>query len=334
MALWLKQNTLESDVVISTRVRLARNLEGLPFPHMIRGTSRAEQVKDTAKRAFLQPGMDFIYEELKDLSPVHKARLVEQHIVSAELAACPDGAMVLSPDESICVMLMEEDHFRLQCIKSGMDVDGALQTAAELDRMLNRQARYAFDTQLGHLTSCPTNVGTALRIGVMMHLPALALSGAIQGIVSSLGRFGATARGLYGEGSQSCGNVYQISNQVTLGVTEKDIAKNLKSISAQIIKKERETRQALLRADPTRVRDRIMRSYGLLKYAQQMETAEALECISNVNLGVGLGLIHGNAPDELYNLMMNVMPGMLSGEGRTAKDRDIARADIIRNTLR
>lgn len=333
MALWLKENALDSDVVISTRVRLARNLAGIPFPHRIAGTQRAEQVKETAKRAFLRDGMDFSYQEIRELSPINKTRLVEQHIISRELASGNEGAMILSPDESICVMIGEEDHYRLQCLRSGYDVDTAMKMAFELDKMLNKEAEYAFDPELGYLTSCPTNVGTGMRVSVMLHLPGLTLSGGIRGILSALGNFGVTARGCYGEGSEAAGDIYQISNQVTLGVSEKDIAKNLKTVVSQIIKKEREARNALLHNQGAEVKDRIWRSYGLLKYAWKMDTSEALSCISLVNMGVGLGIIEANTSDELYGLMMDIMPGMLSGEGRTAQDRDVVRARMIRNTI-
>lgn len=335
MALWLKENENDSDVVISTRVRLARNLKGLPFPHVIRGTARAERVKQVAKDAFVQPGMDFQFLEMKDLSEINKERYVEQHVISRELADLPDAAIVLSPDESISVMLLEEDHFRLQCMKSGLDVEGALKAATELEHMLGRFAEFAFDDELGYLTSCPTNVGTGLRIGVMLHLPALTLTGGVGGVLSSLGNFGLTVRGMYGEGTEAGAAVYQISNQVTLGASEKAIANNLLAVVHEIIRREREARECIAASRSIEVKDRVLRSYGALKYARLIDAGEALTRISDVCLGIGLGWMEEKLdPVELYGLMMDIMPGMLAAEGRSAKDRDRTRADIIRATLK
>ena len=270
MALWLKEGGPQSDVVVSTRVRLARNLAGLPFPHRIMGTERVREVKEPVKECFLKNGMDFSLTEMKNLSPLERTRLVEQHLISRDLAKSPDGAVLLSPDQTVGIMMMEEDHYRLQCIKSGFQVDAALKGCQELERMLGEKAHYAFDEELGYLTACPTNLGTGLRIGVMMHLKGLAVTGALSGILSSLGQFGVTARGLYGEGTESKADLYQISNQTTLGISEEDIAKNLSAVVREILKKEREAREMLMRENELWLKDSVMRSYGLLKYAAKM----------------------------------------------------------------
>ena len=227
MAMWLKDEGPENDIVASTRVRLARNLAGVPFPHRIAGTERAAEIQAPVRAMFLRPGMDFSLTEMRALSPLERTRMVEQHLISRDLAKSPDGAVLLSPDQTVGIMMMEEDHYRLQCIKSGFQVDAALKGCQELERMLGEKAQYAFDEELGYLTACPTNLGTGLRIGVMMHLKGLAVTGALPGILSSLGQFGATARGIYGEGTESRADMYQISNQTTLGIAEEDIAKNL-----------------------------------------------------------------------------------------------------------
>lgn len=333
MAMWLKGEGPQNDIVVSTRVRLARNLAGVPFPHKIMGTERVEDVKAPVRETFLQPGMDFSLTEMRDLSPLERTRLVEQHLISRDLAKSPDGAVLLSPDETIGIMMMEEDHYRLQCIKSGFQVEAALKGCQELERMLGEKAQYAFDDELGFLTACPTNLGTGLRIGVMLHLKGLAETGALSGILSSLGQFGVTARGMYGEGSQSSADMYQISNQTTLGICEEDIAKNLMVVAREIIKKEREARKRLEQENGLWLKDSVMRSYGLLKYAAKMSTEEAMSCLSFLLMGVGMGIISPCSSVELHRLMMDIMPGMLGTENGTAEERDIRRAQTIQNTI-
>ena len=334
MAMWLKDEGPENDIVASTRVRLARNLAGVPFPHRIAGTERAAEIQAPVKEMFLRPGMDFSLTEMKALSPLERTRMVEQHLISRDLAKSPDGAVLLSPDQTVGIMMMEEDHYRLQCIKSGFQVDAALKGCQELERMLGEKAQYAFDEELGYLTACPTNLGTGLRIGVMMHLKGLAVTGALPGILSSLGQFGVTARGIYGEGTESKADMYQISNQTTLGIAEEDIAKNLVAVVREILKKEREARERLARENGLWLRDSVMRSYGLLKYAAKMNTQEAMSCLSFLLLGVSMGMISCCSPAVLGNLMMDIMPGMLGTEqGTTAEERDVRRAQMIQNTI-
>ena len=333
MALWLKGEGPENDIVVSTRVRLARNLAGVPFPHKIMGTARVQEVKEPVRECFLRSGMDFSLTEMKDLTPLERTRLVEQHLISRDLAKSPDGAVLLSPDQTVGIMMMEEDHYRLQCIKSGFQVEAALKGCQELERMLGEKAQYAFDEELGYLTACPTNLGTGLRIGVMMHLKGLAITGALSGILSSLGQFGVTARGMYGEGTQSKADLYQISNQTTVGVSEEDIAKNLVVVVREILKKEREARESLMRENGLWLKDSVMRSYGLLKYAAKMSTDEALSCLSFLLLGISMGILSPCTPAQLDNLMMDIMPGMLGTENGSAEERDIRRAQMIQKTI-
>lgn len=330
---WLKETNLDTDVAVSTRVRLARNIAKLPFPHVIRGTARADAVLEAAQQAFLQPGTDLKLVKMQDLSPLEKRRYVEKHILSPELTEYRDGACILSPDESICVMIMEEDHFRLQCLKSGFDPQTTLQVAAELDKMLSKHVEYAFDKELGYLTSCPTNVGTGMRLSVMLHLPALTLSGGISPVLASLGRLGITARGIYGEGSKAQGDLYQISNQITLGISETDIVKNVSNVVRQIINKEREVRKTLYENAPNRVTDKVMRSLGILRHASMMDSQEALAHLSMVNMGIGLGIIKDLTSAEVYGLMIDIMPGMLTKEGMSQEERDLRRAEVIQNEI-
>ncbi len=333
MALWLKEEGKDSDVVVSTRVRLARNLAGVPFPHKIRGTKKVKKVIDTAKKTFVQSGSDFSMIEMEDLSPLEKTRLVEQHIISNDLANNQDGVVIVFPDESVSIMIMEEDHYRLQCIRSGFDPMNAYRICQELERMLGKKADYAYDAKLGYLTTCPTNVGTGLRVSVMLHLKALAMSGTLNAAFSSFARFGMTARGLYGEGTPGGADMYQISNQVTLGLREEDIVKNVSTVVQSVIKRERDVRRILYQNNKLQIEDKVMRAYGLLKYAVKMSTREAREYLSMLNMGMALGIIKPCSQTELYNLMMDIMPAMLAKEGNTAAERDRARAERIKKTL-
>ena len=333
MAYWLKAEGRESDVAVSTRVRIARNLAGMPFPHRICGTNKVPKVKESIKKAFLQPGMDFSLIEMKSLSPVEKTRLVEQHIISKDLAASEDGAVVLSPDEAVSVMVMEEDHFRLQAIKGGFDPEGTFEACRELERMLGKEAEYAFDHKLGYLTACPTNVGTGLRVSVMLHLKALAMSGTLQSALSSFSRFGVTARGMYGEGTSAGADMYQISNQITLGLREEDIVKNISTVVKSLIEKERDVRRILYKSNKLEIEDKVMRAYGLLRYAKKINTEEAMEYLSWLNMGMGLEIVQPCTQDALYNLVMDIMPAMLAAEGGTAAERDKARAELIKKTF-
>lgn len=333
MALWLKQTELDHDVVISTRVRLARNIKGLPFPHIICGTARAQEVVDTAQRAFLQEGSDFRLVRMSELSALDKQRMVEAHLISYDLAKHADGAAILSPDERICVMLLEEDHFRIQCLTSGLDPDTALATVRALDQMLNAQTTYAFDEELGFLTSCPTNVGTGMRLSAMLHLPALTKAGAIGSVLGGLSKLGVAVRGIYGEGSSVKGAVYQVSNQVTLGIAEEDIVKNLKTVIREIVGRERELRRKLYEAQPVDVEDMVMRSYGAMKYARKMDASELLEHIANVNMGISLGLVTGLTSNRLYNTMIDAMPATVAEAGAQPDERDAKRAVLVRNMM-
>ncbi len=334
MALWLKPGGIDSDVAVSTRVRLARNLVGVPCPHKTRGTSRAKYIIDAAKEAFLKNGSDFELIRMSELSPAGRAALVEQHVISKELSGAENGAAIVSPDKAVSVMINEEDHYRLQYMKSGCDPEGAFTACRELEAMLGKKVRYAFDQQLGYLTACPTNVGTGLRVSVMLHLKGLALSNTISAVLSPLAHLGVTARGLYGEGTAAQGEMYQISNQITLGVKEEDIVKNMKAVAGGIIEKERDVRRILYKNNKLNLDDAVKRSYALLKYAEKMSSKEAIEHFSMLNLGIALDILSPCTHEELYNLNMEIMPAMLAEAGETAAERDKARADIIRKVLK
>ena len=334
MALWLKENAADSDIVVSTRARLARNHAGIPFPHKIQGTTQARMVRQAATDAFMGRGKDFKLLEMQTLSEVQKRRLIEQHIASKELCTSQDGALILSPDESISIMVMEEDHYRLQYLKSGFAPEEAYQVCREMEHMLGQKAEYAFNNKLGYLTACPTNVGTGLRIGVMLHLKGLALSKTVDTVLNSIGQFGLTARGMYGEGSSPVADFYQVSNQITLGVREEDVVKNIRQVVGRLINQEREVRRILYKNNQLEIEDRVMRAYGVLKHARKISSEEACQNLSMVAMGIGLGIVAPCSQETIYNLIMDTMPAMLAtGENEPAVQRDVSRAELIRKTL-
>jgi protein arginine kinase len=337
MPLWLRGETPQSDVVLSTRIRLARNLKEIPFPSMLRQKEDIQKVKELAKEALSAKGnSDFIYYDMESLNAIDKQALTERYLISRELAENPNGAVILGRDETLSVMIMEEDHYRLQCILGGLQLNNAYAIADELDNILSRSAGFAFDEKLGYLTSCPTNVGTGMRASVMLHLPALVLAGAIGGVLKAIGKIGLTARGTFGEGTEAAGNVFQISNQVTLGLSEKEILENLSVSVERIIESERQARNTIAKAWNVELQDRICRALGVLKYARKLTTEELLRHISDINLGVALKIIRGVGHTELYSLMMDTRPAllMLNKNDKTPLERDVQRAEITRNALK
>jgi len=328
MALWLKDVGKDSDVAMSTRVRLARNADKIPFPHRIIGNKIEHEITDSARSSFSD---DFSYKEMKELPVAQKRAMVEKHLVSPSLVQNPDAAVLVSDDEQRSIMLLEEDHFRIQCLLPGFQPQRAFEMTSDMDKRLNEKVAYAFDPKLGYLTSCPTNLGTGLRISVMLNLPALTLTRQISGVLGAIGKFGFTSRGMYGEGSGTNGDLYQVSNQVTLGFSEKDIVKNLESVVSKLIEHERNARTKLYETNRTQVEDLVMRSYGILKYAVKMEYLEALGLISKVNMGVGIGLIEDMSSNELYNLILDMMPAtiLIKNGPDPAQGEDVLRAKLI-----
>lgn len=322
---WLKPGP-EEDVVVSTRVRLARNLEGLPFPHKLRGTAQEKEVADIAQKAF--SGTDFEWVDTRSLPLLERQKLVEQHVVSPALIQW-GGSCLLSPDRSVSVLIMEEDHFRLQCMTGGLSPEIMGQAAKALADRIGKIAPFAIRKDLGYLTSCPTNVGTGMRASAMVHLPALTMTGGIRSIFHSLGQIGFTARGAYGEGTNSLGDVYQISNQVTLGISQEDLLGNTHRVVTQLVHKEREAAEALYRAKKTQLEDTLLRSVGTLHYARLMDSGEGLTLLSHLILAARLELIKAPSYNTLHKLMTEIMPAMMGG----TPDRDSKRARHIRETL-
>lgn len=331
---WYQQSGPDGDVVISTRIRLARNLSDRAFPNSLTPQQRSE-IAESFHQVSQELPAELEYLDMTQMPSYCPAALVERHLISPAFARCEQGsALLLSPDESISLMINEEDHLRLQVMCPGLDLDEAFRLADELDTALDNKLHFAFDDRLGYLTQCPTNLGTAMRASLMMHLPALQERGALAQLANTVSKLGLTIRGLYGEGSQSEGAIYQLSNQVTLGISESAAIENLKGIAAQIIREERNARQKL--AESPAFEDRIWRSLGILRTARLLSNNEFMSLISHVRTGVALQLFDQPDQSVLIGLMNDVQPACLmlnAGKELDASERDALRARIVRERL-
>ncbi|MDR1159667.1 MAG: protein arginine kinase [Syntrophomonadaceae bacterium] len=331
----------EADIVISSRVRLARNLKKVPFPHLLNkdnGVQCFDKIKTAWKQINTLEGYNFDLKTLDELSYLDKQILVEKHLISpnhGKVGSHYQG-VVLNSNGSICVMINEEDHMRTQCFLPGLQVDKCYEQAEKIDDKTEEYLDIAFDSRRGYLTSCPTNVGTGLRASVMLHLPAIVMSGQIKGIFQNLGQIGMTVRGLYGEGTEAMGNFFQLSNQITIGQSERDINNKLTIISRRLIEQERLSREKILKDMPYQLEDTIGRAYGILTNARIINSNEALIMLSSLRLGVDLGIIKGIKPFTLNELMVAIRPAHLqkkAGREMTPLQRDEYRAIIIKEQL-
>ncbi len=337
---WMKSGGPESEIVISSRVRLARNLNDQPFP-MLAVNQQAQTVLDTILDAGNSGNLETFGQIdtllLNETSELDKRILVEKHLISPNLAnESRAGAVLLSDNESISMMINEEDHLRIQCMYPGFQIHEAWELASQLDDALEESLDYAFDEQRGYLTACPTNVGTGLRASVMMHLPALVLTQQINRILTAVTQVGLAVRGLYGEGSEALGNLFQISNQITLGQSEEEIIENLHNVARQIIEHEKAARRRLLEESRMRIEDRVCRSYGILTNAIIIDSKEAAQRLSDVRLGADTGILQGITKQQLNELMIMTQPGFLQkkfNEKLNADQRDYRRAELIRTHL-
>lgn len=334
MSKWYIGAGEQSDIVVSTRIRLARNIAEYPFPNKLNTKSRTElnMLIKEAVEADNKFSLDF--KEMKTLARFEAASMAERHIISPEFASDADGrALMLSPEEDISIMLCEEDHIRIQVMKSGFALDEAYTVADEIDNSLGEKFNFAFDERIGYLTQCPTNLGTGMRASVMLHLPALTMSGQIHKLINTVSKLGLTFRGAFGEGTTAVGDMYQLSNQITLGISEEFAIKNLKAITLQLCAQERAAREELLK-DPV-TEDRIFRAYGTLKWARLLNTKELMENLSLVRLGSVTGKI--NLPIETVNeLMVSMQPATINaraGQRLPTQERDAIRAKEVRVKL-
>lgn len=340
MAKWLKETGPYSDIVVSTRVRLARNIEGLPFPHLL-DEKKAEELKKLVTDSVISANSSFENQfdiiSMKDLSQIERLNFLEKYLVSPDLIRHSKiGAALINKEETISILINEEDHIRIQCLLPGLQLEKAWDLAQNVDDLIEEKIRYAYEEELGYLTACPTNLGTGVRVSVMLHLPALSLTGHIQGVLKASGQIGLAVRGIYGEGTDFLGHLYQISNQVTLGITEGEIISNIFDVTMQIIQNERTAREKLLQHRRIELEDKVFRSYGLLKNARVMSRSEAMQLISDIKLGINLGLIENNNMEILNELTALIQPGCLQkhySKELSESDRDIKRAQLIREML-
>jgi protein arginine kinase len=338
---WMSKEGPDSDIVLSSRIRLARNFEDYKFPTLFSPDEAKEIVLKMEEIIHTSGFNKFGSMELlkiDELQPLQKRVLVEKHLISPHLAEeSPFGACLLTENEEVSIMINEEDHIRIQCLFPGLQLSEALFAANEIDDWLESNIQYAFAEKHGYLTSCPTNVGTGLRASVMMHIPGLILTQQINRIIPAINQLGLVVRGIYGEGSEALGNLFQISNQITLGKSEDDIVEDLKSVVNQLISQERSAREALRKTSNIQLEDRVFRSYGILANSRIIETKEAARCLSDVRLGIDMGYIKNISKNILNELMILTQPGFLqlyAGGPLRANERDMRRATLIRERLK
>ncbi len=335
MAKWFNDEGRDSDVVLSTRIRLARNLKGIPYPGKMTKDD-ALKVISLVESALEEMNYTFTKYDMQVLSGNEKERLVEERYISPNLAASSlPSCAYISEDHSVSIMVNEEDHIRIQCIYAGFEDKKAYDLINKIDTYLSEKLDYALHEKYGHLTSCLTNVGTGMRISYMMHLPAIVMFKASDGIFSSISKLGATVRGMYGEGTKSSGFLFQISNQVTLGKDENEIINDVAKIAEGIITREKELRCELSKQKGLVLEDKIMRSYGSLKHARIMQSSEMMTLLSDVRLGISLGFIEDTDLKTVNNLMIMASRAHISNSDNADSpfERDVERARLIRNTL-
>jgi len=337
-ALWMSGGGPESDIVASSRVRLARNLCETPFPHRA-GEEQLQAVLAGVRQAVEATPSIGPTEvlSLTSMSALDRQLAVEEHLTSPQHIQEPSGkALVVNRDRSVCIMVNEEDHIRIQAILPGFQVDEAPRLASATDDALEETLDYAFDENLGYLSACPTNVGTGLRSSAMLHLPALAAVNMLGQVLASVSKVGLAVRGIYGEGTEAVGNLFQVSNQVTMGRSESEIVAHLKAVTRQIVDSERNARTAIMSDARSQLEDRVYRSYGILTNARMISSEEALKLTSDVKLGVDLGLIPDLPPELLTALSVDIMPAHVQrfvGRELNAWERDVYRATLIRQRL-
>jgi protein arginine kinase len=335
---WMTGASGEQCAVVTSRIRLARNLRGHAFPGWAKKKERAETLEVLRPAVEELPAMkDAFSRELSDLSSVQKQVLVERHLISREHAARGDGSgAVIERRQSFSIMLNEEDHLRMQSIRPGLKLKEAYDSLSALDTELEQKLEYAFDPTLGYLTTCPTNLGTGLRASAMLHLPALVLSDQIGQVLQAVNKIGLAVRGLYGEGTESLGNLYQISNQSTLGESEDSIISRLERVITQVASHEQNARGKLMEDDPDMVADKIGRAYGVLRHAYLIDSKEALNHLSLIRLGGNLGIFPADTVNLCDTLLMDIQQAHLqlhAGMKLSPEHRDSIRAEIMRSRL-
>lgn len=336
---WLSADGDLADHVISSRVRLARNLARVPYPSVANSTQLSEVIDTLAACTDLlegfAPGRFF---RARELDATDRQLLVERHLTSPEfMRENSELGVFVSEGEQISVTVNEEDHLRIQTLGSGLSLQTAWQSACNVDRGLDERLTFDFDRDFGYLTACPTNVGTGLRASVLVHLPALVLTREIESYLNRLSKLGFVARGFYGEGTDVQGNLFQLSNQTTLGQTEEEITSGLESITRQMVDQEREAEKTLLRDARTELEDRVWRAWAVITHARMLNASEMMNLLSAVRLGAGLGILHDVPKSTLNELLVLTQPAHLQkagGGALTTEERDVRRAEFFRERLK
>jgi protein arginine kinase len=335
---WLSSHGPDAGIVVSSRIRLARNLQSAAFPGWA-GEEECEKLWQRLSGTLsglksLKPSLVISMGELTELD---KQILFERHLISREQAEKGRGSgLVLREDERVSVMVNEEDHMRLQAMSPGLDLKGIWKIIDGLDNEIDKNADYAFSPKLGYMTACPTNVGTGMRASVMLHLPGLVLMNEINPVVKGMGKIGLAVRGLWGEGTEAIGNMFQISNQITLGEKEEDIISNIEQIVLEIIEHEKNARGRLMDKKDSIVKDHVGRAFGILAFAHILTSKEALDLLSGLRLGIDLGILKAMERRAVDELLLLTQPGhlqKLEGKALKPKERDRSRARLVREKL-
>jgi protein arginine kinase len=335
---WLRASGPESDIVMSSRIRLARNLAEFPFMNKAVDQDRVEIEKTLKNAALSLPSSGPVtYVSVNEIQPVDRQFLVERQLISLEMSNSRGArGVVVNQPEQLSLMINEEDHLRIQCLHSGLDLRGAWEHISRIDDELGKQVNYAFHPRWGYLTACPTNVGTGVRVSVLLHLPALSMTRQLEKVFRSLQKISLTVRGLYGEGSQASGDFWQISNQITLGRSEQELVDQVSDVVPVLIDYERKAREFLVKERHQNLHDQVSRAYGILRTAQTISSSETMQLLSRVRMGVNLGLIEELKIPEVNELFIQTQPAHLQkihGVELDTADRNIERAKFLRAHL-
>lgn len=339
MLRWFEEMGENNDIVLSSRVRLARNIDEYKFSHTITEEESRQLLREVHTTLDKEKNlMKFKYYELMDMEEIQKRALLERRAISLYLYKQKIGGVYLSRDEKQSIMINEEDHIRIQTYAPGMNINKAYEMADELDDIIGKELNYAYDDNFGFLTSCPSNVGTGMKATYTLHLPALCNSKKIQGIVNDLGHFGMTMKPVYNNNGNADGHLYQISNQKTFGISEKELLEDLTGMVNNIIDQERKSRKYFLTKERLKIEDEVYKSYGILKYSRKMSFTDAMLLLSKLRMGISLGIIRVSDEAQFltYQMMMGILPAnltVLTEKEVNENDIDEMRATFIRNNI-
>lgn len=338
MTKWYQNSGADRDIAVSSRIRLARNLKDFPFPNKMTPEQKfavIQKVSDAILKSNSEWAHKFKFYDMDKISRISALSMVERHLISPDFAENGQGrALLISDDETVSIMINEEDHIRIQVLSAGLELKSAYDIAAEIDSLLDCSLEFAFDKELGYLTECPSNLGTGMRACVMLHIPALSSMGAVAPLTNTISKIGLTLRGTFGEGSKVRCSMYQLSNQVTLGISESSAIENLQTMTKQIIARERQARSEF---DRDKMEDIVYRAWGLLSNARIMSSAEFLDLADKLRLGIGMELFDCTDIIAIDELIMLCQPATLQEKAGGVLDdetRDKLRARTIREKLR